>query len=206
MNIAEVTLIGTGGYGESILVNLGLKNWIIVDSCINPETKYPLALEYLKDNGISFEDVKLIVCTHWHDDHIKGISKVFEECINAKISFGKAHSPEKFLNYMSFDFQKGKIERHNSSTYEFAKCVEILTQRNIPIVSAVENKCLYRVDYNGFRNKVFSLSPSDFTLEAFDTEIASLITKYGETNKKWLIRSPNAKSVALYIKVGCKYP
>lgn len=39
MNLFRVSLIGTGGgYGESVVVQLGLNNWIVVDSCIDPVT------------------------------------------------------------------------------------------------------------------------------------------------------------------------
>ncbi len=48
-NIAEITLIGTGGgYGESIVVHVGNNEWIVVDSCQDPFTKDSLPLLFLK--------------------------------------------------------------------------------------------------------------------------------------------------------------
>ena len=36
MNLFRVSLIGTGGgYGESVVVQLGMNNWMVVDSCID---------------------------------------------------------------------------------------------------------------------------------------------------------------------------
>ena len=43
----EVSIIGPG-YGECILLHVGHNDWVVVDSCINPKTKKPAALEYLK--------------------------------------------------------------------------------------------------------------------------------------------------------------
>lgn len=83
----EVYLIGTGNYGESVVLNLGMNNWIVVDSCIDPTSKEVLPLSFLKSKGVDIEnDVKLIVCTHWHDDHIKGISKILEACKSSAFS------------------------------------------------------------------------------------------------------------------------
>ena len=73
----EVTLLGPG-YGESIVVHFGQGEWIIVDSCIN-DAREPQALEYLRAIGVEPDEaVSLIVATHWHDDHIRGMAKVVE--------------------------------------------------------------------------------------------------------------------------------
>ena len=48
-NEVEVTVIGTGGgYGESIVIKASSDSWVIIDSCIDPESKEPLSIEYLK--------------------------------------------------------------------------------------------------------------------------------------------------------------
>jgi len=71
-NQAEITLIGAGAYGESIVFHPGDDKWVIIDSSINPEyPKTPLALEYLRDINVSTENISLVVCSHWHNDHIK---------------------------------------------------------------------------------------------------------------------------------------
>lgn len=70
----EVTLLGPG-FGESILVHIGDNHWIIIDSCIDSDTGSPAAITYLEGLGVDpGEAVKVIVATHWHDDHIGGIS------------------------------------------------------------------------------------------------------------------------------------
>ena len=70
----ELTLLGSG-YGESIVMHVGEGAWVLVDSC--GRTDAPAALEYLKILGVDpGEAVKLIVASHWHDDHIRGIGQV----------------------------------------------------------------------------------------------------------------------------------
>lgn len=200
---AEITLIGSGGYGESVVAHLGNEEWIVVDSCINPITKTSLALEYLIELGVDLSFVKLILCTHWHDDHILGISQILEQCKNAKFSFSKAHDIEKFLYWISFDYQKTSNQRKNSSTIEFNKCIDLIKSRGDSPISSIENKSIYLLK-NGsdIISQIFSLSPSDYTMEKFDHEIGALITDFGSPNKKLPNNSPNAKSVALFLKLG----
>ena len=123
----EVTLIGTGGgYGESIVVKIGTSDWLVIDSCINPnDGGISLPLDYLTKIGVDLStEVKLIVCTHWHEDHIRGMSNLLEKCSSAKFCISDVTDMEKFLRFVSFD--KKKSERNSSSsTKEFESCLEI---------------------------------------------------------------------------------
>lgn len=69
----EVSLFGPG-YGEAIVVHLGDGAWLLVDSCIDPVTKVPATEIYLNSIGIGAHQVHTIVASHWHDDHVRGIS------------------------------------------------------------------------------------------------------------------------------------
>ena len=82
MNYFRVSLIGTGGYGESVVVQMGAHNWMVVDSCMDPMTKESLPLQYLKSLHVDIaSDVKLIVCSHWHNDHtISFTSEAISTC------------------------------------------------------------------------------------------------------------------------------
>jgi phosphoribosyl 1,2-cyclic phosphodiesterase len=69
----EITVFGPG-FGEAIAVHLGAGNWILVDSCIDPHSKLPAAHTYLNAIGVNASQVKTIIASHWHDDHVRGIS------------------------------------------------------------------------------------------------------------------------------------
>ncbi len=201
----EITLIGTGGgYGESIVIHLGRNYWVIVDSCINPNTKKSLPLEYLESINVDPEEaVKLIICTHWHDDHILGMSTVLNQCVNAKFCCAEQTDLKKFLQLVYLDYDKASIETSNSSTIEFAKCLEIVKERKTVFKLAQVDKILLTEFINNeITSQVISLSPSDYTCLNFANEISTLITNYGESSKKIMIQSPNAKSVALFVKLG----
>ncbi|MEW6376035.1 MAG: hypothetical protein AB1502_09655 [Thermodesulfobacteriota bacterium] len=58
---------------------------MIVDSCLDRNTRTPIALQYLQELGVNIAtDVKLFIITHWHDDHIRGASSILASCHNAK--------------------------------------------------------------------------------------------------------------------------
>lgn len=98
----KLVLFGRG-VGEGMLCNYSPNEWIIIDSCYgkNKNEKKPAALEYLEDNNISFNDVKLIVISHFHDDHIKGMLDIVVACANAKIYIPQSLSTKEFLTYLA---------------------------------------------------------------------------------------------------------
>lgn len=202
----EIVLIGTGGgYGESLVIHLGNNNWIVIDSCQDPTTKECLPLNYLKNIGVNVQnDIKLIICTHWHDDHIRGISKVLEECINAKFCIAKQNDLRKFLRFVKLDHKKVSVEASNSSTIEFNKCMEILESRNKVFSIASSDKVLLSVDLvNNKKSEVISLSPSDFTVVEYDKYISSkLFNEFGSAATKVPASPPNSKSVVILLKLG----
>ena len=85
----EVVVFGPG-YGEAIAVHLGDHQWLLVDSCIDPNTKRPAALDYLAAIGVPATDVRVVVATHWHDDHVRGLSNVVAACSNAELQISGA--------------------------------------------------------------------------------------------------------------------
>ena len=202
--IGEITIIGTGGgYGESCVIHLGLQKWIVVDSCIDPFNKKSLPLKYLEDIGVDVEkDVVLIVCTHWDDDHILGISQLVEKCSNSRFSFAKSNDKVKFLKMVSLDYYKIQREATNSSTIEFNQSYDILEKRNSNPILSYPDRTLYSINFSTFSNQIISLSPSDSAIHQFDLEISTLITEYGKSNIHVVKNSSNLKSVALFLKLG----
>lgn len=81
---AELSAFGPG-YGESLLVHLGEGQWMLVDSCVKAG-RLP-ALDYLEELGVDpAEAVTLLVATHWHDDHVRGMAEALKRCRAAKFA------------------------------------------------------------------------------------------------------------------------
>jgi glyoxylase-like metal-dependent hydrolase (beta-lactamase superfamily II) len=68
----EVSVLGPG-YGEAIVVHLGNGEWLTVDSCIDSRTREVAPMAYLRGLGVNLAtQVRLVVTSHWHDDHVAG--------------------------------------------------------------------------------------------------------------------------------------
>ena len=201
--IAEINLLGTGGgYGESLVIHVGNDEWIVIDSCQYPISKESLPLKFLKSKGIDLKNVKLIVCTHWHDDHIRGISEVLEKSPNSIFSFARANDLEKFLQLITIDFEKVEKTTLNSSTKEFNRCLEIIKRRKSIAKKSEVDKLLYSTHWKEIKIEIYSFSPSDLSSNIFDIEISTLIKDYSALNKKIISQSPNNRSVVLLLKLG----
>lgn len=205
MNCFRVSLIGTGGgYGESVVVQLGANNWIVVDSCVNPITKEPLPLQYLKSLGVDVvSDVKLIICSHWHNDHILGMDSLLDECKSASFAFAITSDKDKFLQFIGLDSRKDKLLAKTSSTDIMARCLEIARKRKTSVKTIVQDRLLFSLNENNLDVKIYALSPSDTVISEFGAEVSELIKDYvPNSNKKIIVRTPNEKCVVLQISLN----
>src|SRR5690348_10313352 len=97
----EVSIFGPG-YGESLVIHLGSDQWIIVDSCKNPSTGEIAPLAYLRRIGVDpATSVRVIVATHWHDDHVRGLSEVVRECQGARFVCASAMTLPEFVTMVT---------------------------------------------------------------------------------------------------------
>lgn len=96
----EVTLFGPG-FGEAIAVHWGEGAWLLVDSCINPDTKNPASEEYLDCIGVGANQVQAIVASHWHDDHVRGISKLVSKYTDANFVVSAVFNDKEAAAFLS---------------------------------------------------------------------------------------------------------
>ncbi|PWV99572.1 hypothetical protein [Mangrovibacter plantisponsor] len=152
----EAAVFGKG-VGESILVKLSINEWMIVDSCMDGNNQ-PAALSFLKSNGIDVEtDVKLIMISHFHDDHIRGLSETIEQCKSAIVVISAALNTnefEKYINALSINGQE------MAKTKEINKIMALLPSLDAEdrIKYAKRDCLLYR---SGSNIEVHALSPCD---------------------------------------------
>jgi glyoxylase-like metal-dependent hydrolase (beta-lactamase superfamily II) len=119
----EISLFGPG-YGEAIALHIGEGKWLLVDSCLGPDHELPASLHYLDRLKVNVKnDIKLIVVTHWHDDHIRGISTIFNVCESATIAIPDALRTDEFLMLASLYDQP--IARRNSGLNELNEVFHI---------------------------------------------------------------------------------
>ncbi len=206
----EVTLFGPG-FGESVVLHIGGGNWIVVDSCIHPGSPLPAALDYLFQLKVDVnEAVKLVVATHWHDDHIRGISGVLNACQSAELVISGALQVDEFLKLVAL-YQDRQVAK-SSGVDQFSKLIELLQARKRkgvrfnPPLFALADKLLYRdelvVENSVYPIRVYALSPSDATILQSKLAFGQILPRVGENPRRINSPTPNIASTVLWIECG----
>lgn len=205
----EVSVFGPG-YGECVVVHLCNNEWIIVDSCRDGSSGRPAAIEYLRRLNLDpAEVVRLIVASHWHDDHVRGLAETLSSCTSAQFVVANALRSKEFLKLVH-GMTSGN---RNTGVDEFAAIVEELRRRKAarairtsPIQFAAQNSCLWRdsMDFAGVAcmREVVTLSPSPSATARSFARVARLLPKDLQPLGRLPALEPNHTSVVLWICVG----
>lgn len=191
----EISLLGPG-YGECVLVHLGDDRWIVVDSHLNAAGQ-PIALSYLRGLGVDpLESVRLIVATHWHDDHILGMTQLVEVCENATFCCASALVTNEFLALVGV-LNEYTVTQAGSGVEELYGVFNLLRERSQSRAYALSDRLI--LSQSGF--SIWSLSPSDRAYETFLGGVGQLLPGELETEGRIPSLRPNDASVVLLIKV-----
>ena len=191
----EVVLLGPG-YGESIVLHSGDGCWVIVDSCINSEGT-PRALEYLESIGVNpAKAVDMVVATHWHDDHIRGIATLVEVCNRAEFCCANTLLNTEFLAAIDA-LEARHLTVEGSGVREIYHVLNGLRSKSSPPKFASANR---RIHSHG-KCEIWSLSPSDAAFQNFLKSVGALFPREGQQKTRIPSITPNDFSVVLWIKI-----
>ena len=190
----EVSVFGRG-YGECIVICCGNNEYVIIDSFLNPETKNPIALDYLKCMNIDFDKIKKIVITHWHDDHIRGAFKIVKAVENdIKIVLNPIVMEEKFNQYISYGL-------HDSGDNGLSEMRYILNYIRNNKNSCDIALCNLRFYANEEKNNIelWTLSPQNIELVEYLNQLL-FPEQNKQTSKSYI--SDNNLSLVILVKAG----
>lgn len=191
----ELTLFGPG-YGESVVLHVGNDAWVVVDSCVDADGA-PRALRYLENIGLDpARSVALIVATHWHDDHIRGMARLVADCDSAAFCCASALCREEFFSFV------GALEgrRFPGSGFGVREIYDVFSQ--LPSKPRRKYALANRLVFSRHGCEIYSLSPDDSIFEGFLKSISGLLPDTGEAKTRIPSLSPNAVAVALWITAG----
>ena len=205
----ELSVFGPGR-GECVLVHLGHNEWCMIDSCCGKGRSLPAAVEYLNGFGqTALDGVLLVLATHWHDDHIRGLAESLRSFPNARFACSTALKTEQFFTLVQL---QTKAIQGDSGLDEFRDVLEIIKERKHQGVSAkrfspvwaIQDRSLLRRsdEKRGFPAIVTALSPSDITVQMALNKIVSLIPSPDEPQRRITNPTPNEASVVLMVEVG----
>ena len=192
----EITLFGPG-YGESVVLHVGGGQWVVVDSYLDVDGE-PAALAYLRSLGIDpSAAVVAVVGTHWHDDHIGGLSKILATCPQAQFCCASVLCQEEFLARIA-TIERQHFSAVGSGVRELHGVFSLLRDEGRSPVHALANRRIFRLG----KCEIWSLSPSDATFEAFLRSVAPPLPSKGGKKDRLRNIAPNDAAVALWVKAG----
>jgi len=191
----EVTFLGPG-YGESLVLHIGGGSWVIVDSCISSAGN-SRALEYLDSICVNpSEAVKLIIATHWHDDHIRGMTNLVEVCNNASFCCAATLCAQEFLSAIDA-LESRHLSVSGSGVREIHKVFTQLASRESIPKFALANRRIYSQD----NCKILALTPDDIAYQNFLRSIGHMFPDEGKGKNRIRPISPNDTAVVIWIEV-----
>lgn len=195
------------GRGEAVLVHMGGNDWVTVDSCIDQVTQLNPVLEYLDHVGVEVSDaVKLVVGTHAHDDHIAGISNLFQRAESAQLVLSSALTSTEFFAQVEADHDIEKQLRLSVRAEYRSVLAEAQLRRTrglSKLKRAVSQRLLWSREASPDlpAASIIALSPSD---EAVTRALGFLAegTAVAGHEKRLRASDPNEFAVALWISFG----
>jgi beta-lactamase superfamily II metal-dependent hydrolase len=193
----EVSIFGPG-VGECIVLHVGSGQWIIVDSCLDPDTRAPVALTYLATIGVALDQVVAVVATHWHDDHTRGIADVVQACRKATFFCSAALGKKEFFSLVAAAPRLQLKAGAGSGVDEMRRVLLYLKESKRGIQFSAANQILHRSN-TPVNCVVEALSPSSGTqLRALLAFAPKQFKAMGSVPNP----GPNESSVALHVTFG----
>lgn len=202
----EINLFGPG-YGESIVVHLGFGDWLVVDSCLESD-KRSAALKYFERIGVSAQNqIKLIVATHWHDDHIRGLSSLYSSATAANFVVSAAMNEAAFRELIAVMRERAFMD--TTGVEEWTQLLKLMEARKKsdpanyrPCQFASANKRLFQRTAGPLPSAVWSLSPSETSIAQAMGMFQELLPKQNASKNRVISPKPNHTSVVLWIECG----
>ena len=204
---SELSVFGPGR-GECIVLHVGDNQWAVVDSCVGAGRRESVALEYLRAIDVLPERIRLVLATHWHDDHMRGLADLLRLATNARFGCSVAFQTREFARLIA----TADPAFRRSGVDEFASIVGLLSERRESnsagdlgeIAWAFAGRQLLSLSANGrsFPAAIHSFSPSDATVRSALEEISASLPRQGEPRRVISHRTPNDTSVVLWVSAG----
>lgn len=192
----EVTLFGPG-YGEAVAVHLGEGVWMLVDSCIDPNSKGPASLHYLERIGVNPARVRTIIASHWHDDHVRGISQIAAKCPGADFVLSAVFTKKEAAAFAAAYGGESSVGLARGAKELFS-----IVQARGSVNFAQHKSIVLQENLNGRQVMATALSPLPATFAKFVLRVGQYAArKDGAINNAPEIR-PNTEAVALHIDFG----
>lgn len=192
----EVSIFGPG-FGEAIAVHFGDGKWMLVDSCwLDRVQQVPVTRDYLDSIGVPANQVKQIVASHWHDDHVSGLSRLIERYTDAEISLPSYLSLDEGREFLLA--YAGVVERSTRGTRELYRSMTLARDSGRRLRPIMQRSLLVEEQTSIGLVRAVALSP---TSAAWAKGLGSLFSRVapGTIPRNVAEPKPNISSIVLHI-------
>ncbi len=165
-----------------------------VDSFI-AESGDPIAVDYVTSLGLDPTVIRTVVCTHWDDDHSKGLDQVIKRCGPDKVWFTSVLTRQENMEFMLAQEKRATSSPSGSGTSQFLNAARTL--RTGELEWAAEGRPVE----SAAPAKVRCLSPSSQTITDGVTALGPLPDGWMAGERIFTV-GPNRSSVALWVEYG----
>lgn len=163
-------------------------------------------LHYLRSLGAEpGKTVKLVIGSHWHDDHVRGLAEIVATCAAARFVCAAALTSPEFITMVQ-RYNERPMAVSGSGVTEMARVLQCLRDTDRRPTYAIANRPVLALERAESALPasctVTTLSPSDKQFELFLSEIASSIPQLRQTKRRAVPQRPNRVAVALSVVVG----
>lgn len=191
----EVLVVGPR-YGEAICVHLGDNRWVTVDSCLHGRGEKPAALHYLESIGVRSDAIELICVTHWHDDHVRGLSSLVRASPNATVVIPEALGQREFM-LLAARYGEGRL---SSGVRELRNIYVMDPPPQLKLAGA--DKRLMKGATSAGDFEVWALSPSSAEVIQAIQSLGKLVPREGDPMGNVKAQTPNHLAMVILINVG----
>jgi hypothetical protein len=181
---------------------------MVVDSCLSPGTKKPIALSYFHSLGVDVANsVCWVVITHWHDDHMEGAATLLQAATDAKFCCSVALTKDEFLRVAA---QANQLMAESSDVAEIENIFRILKDRKASHTStpfgslkfAQEDTRVFQRLGGAVPVELWSLSPSAASITRSLQEFGKMVPDIKSAKVHLPRQKANDVAAALFLRVG----
>lgn len=203
INCAEISLFGPG-IGECIVLHVGNGQWFIIDSCLCPVTKQPIALEYLRTIGVdAATQVIGILITHWHADHIDGAYSLLRACKRARLYCSCALSSKEAFTIAAL-YKKDVFVNSDEEIAEFSKIIQFLHEtKDHSRIDPVKARHTFFDRQDKVKARLVALSPSGAAVAQAIGKLAERKPAIASNRVRHVVpQNENLNAVAIHFTFG----
>jgi hypothetical protein len=153
--------------------------------------------------------MRVVIATHWHDDHYRGFSQILASAPDAHVWISSVLTDEEFLRFAK-RINKNKTSIAGHKLDEFLKVIDDIRRRRsdgrLTFGYANARTAIFRLDRgvsgHGHPCEIMALSPSHGDISEFLERIAAITPRARQTKRAVPSPSPNRASIATLISVG----